>query len=181
MKQTTCGKSRKVTTLDTPAKDKILDVETKKMVQYISSTIAFSEDRRYRCWWCTLSIDAEPVGCPLGVSEDEGQKTYSTDGIFCSFNCVKAYILDKERTDVTYKTSHVLLAHMVCDMNGCVSPVSVEPAPDKRLLSEYGGFMTEDQYRHCFDRMMYTEKGVIRMFPVTTIFQEEEKLNRGTT
>ena len=166
------SRARKVTTL-APTKDKVMDTETKKMVQYISSTVNLSHGKRYRCWWCTLSIEDEPIGCPINVD----QKTYSTDGVFCSFNCVKAYINDKERLDVMYKNSHVLLGHMVCDMNGSISPVSITPAPDKRLLIEYGGYMTEDQYKHCFDRMLYTEKGIIKMYPITSIFQEEEKIS----
>jgi hypothetical protein len=184
---------RKVTTLDAPTKDKVLDVETKKMVQYVSSSVNFARGKRYRCWWCTLLIDSEPIGCPINVLHPGGptkangplseaaSKTYSTDGVFCSFNCIKAYINEKERSDVMYKNSHVLLAHMVCDMRGAVEPVSVDPAPDKRLLADYGGYMTDDQYRHCFDRMLYTEKGIIKMFPTTVIFQEEEKLNNRST
>ena len=168
---------RKVTTLDMPTKDKVLDVETKKMIEYVSSTVNLSKGKRYRCWWCTLVIDGESLGCPIGAS-CEASATYSTDGVFCSFNCVKAYINEKERTDVMYKNSHVLLAHMFCEMKGCIQPVTVTPSPEKSLLAEYGGHMTEDQYRHCFDRIVYTKKGIIKMFPTTAIFQEEEKLNR---
>lgn len=179
----TPSKARKVTTLDVPTKDKVMDQETKKIVQYVSLSVNLSGKRRHRCWWCTLLIENEPIGCPINIlHDDKDQKTYSTDGIFCSFNCVKAYINDKERLDVTYKNSHILLGNMVCDMNGFISPVTINPAPDRRLLVEYGGYMTEDQYRHCFDRMLYTEKGVIKMYPVTSIFQEEEKINsRGNT
>lgn len=174
------SRARKVTTLDV-TKDKVMDTETKKMVQYVSSSVDLSRGKHYRCWWCTLSIEDEPIGCPINVLHAEGRKTYSTDGVFCSFNCVKAYINDKERLDVTYKNSHLLLGHMACDMNGSMSPVTIYPAPDKRLLTEYGGYMTEDQYRHCFNRMLYTEKGVIKMYPVTSIFQEEEKINSKDT
>ncbi len=170
------NKQRKVTTLDTPNKDKVLDMETKKLIQYISSNINLKKGKLYKCWWCTLPIDTEPIGCPINVSFHDDSKVYSTDGAFCSFNCVKAYINEKERTDVMYKHSHGLLGHMVCDMNGAISPVSISPAPDKRLLADYGGYMTEDQYKHCFNRIMYTERGIIKMFPTTLIYEEEEKL-----
>ena len=60
-------RTRKVTTLDMPTKDKVLDTETKKMVQYVSSIVNLSTGKRYRCWWCTLTIDNEPIGCPIGV------------------------------------------------------------------------------------------------------------------
>lgn len=176
-----CAATRKVTTLDV-TKDNVMDTETKKMVQYVSSSVNLSRGKHYRCWWCTLLVQDEPIGCPINVLyDDKDKKTYSTDGIFCSFNCVKAYINDKEPVDVMYKKSHVLLGHMFCDMNGSISNVSVEPAPDKCLLAEYGGYMTEDQYRNCLGHMLYTKKGIVKMYPVTSIFQEEEKIggNRG--
>lgn len=182
MKKTdlTSNRNRKVTNLNDPTKNKILDIETKKMIHYVSSSINIDCGKRYRCWWCTLSIEHEPIGCPLNIlpSKSKDGQTYSTDGVFCSFNCVKAYIDEKEKTDATYKLSHILLANMYCDMNKCVAPITIKAAPDKRLLNLYGGFMTEDQYRHCFDRLLYTEKGIIKMFPITTIFQEEENLHR---
>jgi len=51
------------------------------------------------CWWCRYPIPEEihPLGCPVkyvkkdlhkGVNEEH----FETDGIFCSFNCVMAYI-----------------------------------------------------------------------------------------
>jgi hypothetical protein len=168
---------RKVTHLNSPSKDTFLDGDTKKIVEYVSSTIKLTKPKNQRCWWCTLKIDGRPIGCPIDVLFEEGKKTFATDGSFCSFNCVKAYINEKERFDVKFKSSHILLAHMVCDMKGIMLPVSVNPSPDKRLLIEYGGHMTEEQYRNCFDRIIYTERGIIKMFPVTVILQEEEKLN----
>lgn len=165
---------RKVTTLET--KDKVSVKETKKTVKCITSSINFSRGKQYRCWWCTLPIDAEPIGCPVNINKN---KTYSTTGCFCSFNCVKAYIIEKERTDVMYKHSHSLLAHMVCDMRGKIFPVSINPSPDKSLMSDYGGHMTEEQYKYCFDRILYTEKGIIQMFPTTSFFQEEEKITKS--
>jgi hypothetical protein len=169
------NKTRKITIIE-PTKNKILDTETKKIIQYISVSVDLTKGKKYRCWWCTLFIENEPIGCPINVKRNNEKKEYSTDGVFCSFNCVKAYINIKEKTDMTYKHSHALLAHMVCDMQGSISPVFIEPAPHKCLLSDYGGHMTEDQYRHCFNRMLYIEKGIIKMFPVTSIYQEEEKL-----
>lgn len=168
---------RKVTILNTqPIKDRVIDIETKKIIHYISSSINFRSG--YRCWWCTLLINNEPIGCPINLSYPEKVKTYSTDGVFCSFNCIKAYINDKERVDALYKASHVLLGHMICDIKGIITPVIVDPAPDKKMLAEYGGYMTEQQYKDSFDRIVHTEKGIIKMFPITTIYHEEERLKR---
>jgi len=124
---------RKITTLDGPQKNKELDMDTKKMIQYVSLSVDLTKAKRHRCWWCTLYLDKEPIGCPINITYTNGVKKYSVEGIFCSFNCVKAYINEKEQNNMMYKRGHELLGHMVCDMNGCISPVSIDPAPDKYL------------------------------------------------
>lgn len=174
------SKGRKVTPLDLKIKNKVVDTETKKIIQYISLSINLSKGMKYKCWWCTFTIDetsGQLLGCPINVTREGNKKIYSTDGVFCSFNCVKAYILQKEQFDVLYENSHILLGHMFCDMNGFITPITIEPAPDKKLLLDYGGYMTKEQYYECFNRLLYTEKGIINMYPVTTIFEEDEKIN----
>jgi hypothetical protein len=153
--------------------NKILDRDTNQIVQYVSNTANPMISKKFlRCWWCTLATGPTPIGCPLALSLTNGVKTYSTIGIFCSFNCAKAYAEDREKTDYSFKNSCNLLAQMLCDEKDRFSPVTITPAPDKNLLLEYGGHMTEDQYKACFDKLTYVKKGVIKMFPVTVAYEE---------
>jgi len=45
------------------------------------------------CWWCCHKFDSTP--CTLPTKHDPLRKRYTFTGIFCSWNCVKAYNLDK--------------------------------------------------------------------------------------
>lgn len=163
---------RKITNITTTvSKNKVLDRDTKQIVQYatITANPVTNYKRFVKCWWCTLAAGPNPIGCPLVVSADE---TYSTTGIFCSFNCAKAYAEDREKIDSSFKNSRNLLARMACIEKGRISPITITPAPDKNLLLEYGGYMTEDQYRSCFNKLTYTKKGVVKMFPTTIAYEE---------
>jgi hypothetical protein len=174
MQKSSQRKITNITTTPAFSKNKVLDRDTKQIVQYVSNVIdpATAGKRFLRCWWCTLGTGPNPIGCPLATSLDSGTKTYSTTGIFCSFNCAKAYAQDREKIDYSFKNSCSLLAQMLCEEKGRFLPVTITPSPDKNLLLEYGGHMTEDQYRSCFDKLAYTKKGVVKMFPVTVAYEE---------
>ena len=173
MQKSSQKKITNITTTQAFSKNKVLDRDTKQIVQYVSNVANPSAGKKFlRCWWCTLAAGPNPIGCPLLMSLNAGTKTYSTIGIFCSFNCAKAYAEDREKTDYSFKNSCGLLAQMLCDEKERVMPVTITSSPDKNLLLEYGGHMTEDQYRSCFDKLTYTRRGVIKMFPVTVAYEE---------
>ena len=102
---------------------------------------------------------------------------YSTDGIFCSFNCCKAFIKDNKHNKL-YENSDMLLNKMYQDMYD-VKTIVINPAPHWRLLNEYGGYLTIQQFRDNFNKTTYESHGVIRntdiFKPIATLF--EEKLN----
>lgn len=184
-------RQKNITTLK-PLKNKILDLETKRLVSYISITSKLLKDKIYNCWWCTLLIDGNPIGCPLSLKittdADETKKeivTYYTDGLFCCFNCVKAYIMEHGEHDAKYKDSVRLLAMMIFDYNRTElektkqrffsDPITITPSPPWRFLSQYGGHVTPQQYREMINRMIYKEKGIVQLQPITTLYEEDEK------
>jgi hypothetical protein len=85
---------------------------------------------------------------------------YETDGVFCSFNCVKAFILDNKHNKL-YDHSMVLLHKMYNEMNG-TSNATFDSAPSWRLLREYGGNMDIHLFRNSFNRIDYVDFGVIK-------------------
>lgn len=156
---------------------KFINATTKKPTNTVQITPILQPDRDYNCWWCTLSA-SNPVGCPIKYlpvydkkdrqREKVIEKKYVTQGIFCCFNCAKAYALAKSH-DATYRNSVKLIADMSDNPR-------IQPAPDMMLLSQYGGDMREEQYRASFDRILYINDGTLEMFPVTTIFIEKENM-----
>lgn len=182
-------RQKNITTLK-PIKNKILDLETKRHFNYLSITTKTVKDKIYNCWWCTLPIEDDPIGCPLSMqcalaasppvgsttqSPEGSQITYYTDGLFCCLNCIKAYIMEHGEHDAKYKDSIRLLAMMACDNEQIQDPLTISPSPPWRFLQQYGGHLTVDQYREMIGRMIYKEKGIIQIQPITTLYEEDEK------
>jgi len=161
---------KKITKFQT-TKRAIVDSETKSIIQCLTASVKVNKDRTYHCWWCTLSIDESPVGCPF---KRQANALYATDGIFCSFNCVKAYILDNVVKDSKFKDSARLLSLMAMENQSIEKPVNIVPSIHWRFLIQYGGHLTPDQYRQMQNRVTYIEKGIIHMHPIVTLFEEVE-------
>jgi hypothetical protein len=102
---------------------------------------------------------------------------YETDGIFCSFNCIMAFILDNKHIRI-YDDSIMLLNKMYNDFLK-VNNASISPAPSWRLLIEYGGHLNINDFRNNFNKIEYEYHGIIRKIPtqesIGTIFEQKFK------
>ena len=92
-----------------------------------------------------------------------GEEYYVTDGVFCSFNCVRAFIEDRKHI-VKYRDSKVLLNRMYNDMIGGKCSV-IESAPNWRLLNVYGGPMTINEFRNNFNKVDFEYHGDVKKIP----------------
>lgn len=79
---------------------------------------------------------------------------YITDGTFCSFNCAYAYILANEE-NAEYVLSKSLLTKMYENIFN--TEFTIFPAPDWRLLQQYGGHLTIDEFREQFNKIEYID------------------------
>ena len=79
---------------------------------------------------------------------------YVTDGIFCSFNCAYAFIQNNEGNP-EYNLSKSLLIAMYEKLFGV--DFTIFPAPDWRLLTQYGGHLSIDEFREQFNRIEYID------------------------
>ena len=79
---------------------------------------------------------------------------YIVDGCFCSFNCVYAYILENN-TNIEYIYSTSLLAEMYQEL--FKQEFDIMPAPNWRLLIQYGGSLTIDEFREQFNKVEYKD------------------------
>ena len=98
------------------------------------------------CWYCRHHIPAEwhPVGIPVRFERD--QDLFEVEGIFCSFNCIVAYL--SEHSEYRYKDSTVLLSMMYRRIFNIVKHITdINPSPSWKLLKEYGGHLSIDDYR----------------------------------
>ena len=127
------------------------------------------------CWWCRHSFNSRPIGCPTSYYpcssdcvdtarvkeklEDAGLPTdtldfFETDGMFCSFPCVKAYILDKG-AKAKYKNSAGLLSLLFKLVHGMY--MEIPRAPSWMVLKAYGGHLTILEFRATFGKLAYEE------------------------
>lgn len=99
---------------------------------------------------------------------------YVTDGIFCSFNCCLAFILENFR-DPLYKDSEQLLYKMYADVFGGPAE-KITPANHWRTLAIYGGKVSIGKFRQNLESIEYAAQGVIKMRPIAHIYEEKYKL-----
>jgi hypothetical protein len=110
------------------------------------------------------------------------EEYYETDGIFCSFNCCKAFIKDNKHINI-YDHSDNLLNKLYIDMNisetTTLKNIKINPAPHWRLLKDYGGHLSINEFRDNFNKCTYDFYGTIKsqsLFkPIGMLF--EEKIN----
>jgi hypothetical protein len=85
-----------------------------------------------------------------------GEPYYITDGIFCSFNCIIAFI-DDNKHNIMYANSKVLLNKLYKDVTG--KRCEIEHAPHWRLLQQYGGKLSINEFRSSFNNIEYVFQG----------------------
>ena len=126
------------------------------------------------CWYCRHSFTTMPLGIPLrycrpnSITEKhrieekfklcnystESLDFFETEGLFCSFPCMKAYICDSRET-VRYKDSPSLISMMHLMLFGVV--VDLPRANPWKTLKDYQGHLTIEEYRETPGRLKYTE------------------------
>ena len=99
---------------------------------------------------------------------------YLTDGIFCSFNCTLAFIKDNTH-DILYKESYSLLHCMYYDLVG--KKISkIIPSPHWRLLKDFGGSMSIEEYRNSLNlinyKFMFNIRDIRDMKGISKIYKE---------
>ena len=82
------------------------------------------------------------------------QNFYLVDGIFCSFNCCYAFILEQKNNPL-YNKSAMYLKKMYYDLFQYDN--DLEPAPSWRLLQSYGGDLSIADFRKNFYKIDYNE------------------------
>lgn len=188
-------------TSNTPLKSVEMQNEFNEIRNHYHSTTNDMKNRH--CYWCHHPFDSQPVYCPIRLKDPKikttyvsgiNKETYSitehvtlgnlspkenqtvekdhyeylTDGIFCSFNCCLAYIQDNTHNPLYNHSKNYL--HFIYNINK-----TLIPAPHWKMLQEYGGPMTIDNYRRSFDHLEITHKGFV-VHPITSVFEENIRL-----
>ena len=101
------------------------------------------------CYYCRHSFNTKPLSLPVKYNIKE--KYFDCDGIYCSFNCMLAF-LHETNTNYLYKDSYSYIYTLYKMLNGKSPPKNkIIQAPSWRMLKNYGGTLTIEEYRKTFD------------------------------
>lgn len=100
---------------------------------------------------------------------------YLTDGVFCSFNCIKSYLEDNKKNEL-YQNSTMYLNTIYKKLTNN-NYYEIIPAPDWKTLDVYGGFKTIEEFREELNSIEYKDKGILKqMQSVSYLFEKNFKI-----
>ena len=124
-----------------------------------------------RCWHC---VDRFSESGPVPLVHDVHSETniYSVYGIFCSFSCAKAYLLDQ--LQFSHGNKFLMLDEFAETVYGIKDPIL--PAPPRQRLKIFGGDLTYEEFHS--DRAVHVIMSPPMIsFPETYLRQNEKIQN----
>ena len=105
------------------------------------------------CWHCRHSLPKEwqPLGLPLKYKKLE--ETFECEGMFCSFNCMSAFLAESHC--YRHTNSSVLMLMMYRKLFKCNYNFKIVPAPSWKLLKAYGGHLSIEEFQKSFQHVEY--------------------------
>jgi hypothetical protein len=95
------------------------------------------------CWWCCHKFNNCP--CTLPTKYDSLRKRFQFVGIFCSWNCTKAY--NFERNDHRKYERSQLITLLIQQLYGIVNAINIKAAPPRQTLKMFGGYLDISEFR----------------------------------
>ena len=92
------------------------------------------------CWWCCHPPPKGVQFLHMPFKQVVETKRYKTVGNFCSWECMKAYAIDKYKTHVSG-----VICMYIRSMRDGKSPLRA--APSRLCLKEFGGTLTIEDFR----------------------------------
>ena len=119
------------------------------------------------CWWCCHTFTGCP--CTLPTKYDSMRKRYNFVGIFCSWNCTKAYNFSLSDSKKSERSCFITL--LVQQMYGITQAIRIKHAPPRQCLKMFGGYMDISQFRDTnssVDRYSMNKISYTFMYPEIT-------------
>lgn len=101
---------------------------------------------------------------------------FEGEGTFCSFNCAVAYVSDNY--SIKYKNTGMLINKLYKHIFGFLPKEKIVPSPSWKMLKDYGGEFTIEEYRKSFQIIDYSYNWqYLKNFPngpVSELFLEKK-------
>lgn len=163
----TCSNSCTFGFLDPDKKSKRWIVTMKDALKNTVLPQEFSSPMK--CWWCHSSFNENPLGCPIKFVPL--QEYYLTKGYFCCWECVMAFA-ESVRVKPEFHECIQLTYHM---FHACGGEGKITPAPHFSLKQEYGGPLTNEEYKGRHETYHPTGNSYVYMVPVGELFEVVSK------
>ena len=112
------------------------------------------------CWWCTEPFDTVSISLP--VNQNHISKKYIHHGIFCSWNCSKAFSFNQKDYKVGVRNDYI--NSIVRSIYGKF--IHVDPALPRYRLTKFGGDLTIQQFRN-FQYLDKNSRDIVKVTPLT--------------
>ena len=125
-------------------------IESLKKIKVITTTLGQVKDSAIWpgtcdvcCWWCCHPFEGSP--CTLPTKYDPLRKRFTFCGLFCSWNCVKAYNFD--RNDHKKYECSSLISLLIQQIHGIRYALGIKPSPPRQTLKMFGGYLDINEFR----------------------------------
>ena len=123
--------------------DSIKKIRVVTTIKNIHDMTEWPETTNVCCWWCCHQFTNCP--CTLPTKYDPLRKRFQFIGLFCSWNCTKAY--NFERNDHRRYERSELITLLIQKMYGIVNAINIKCAPPRQTLKIFGGYLDIDEFR----------------------------------
>jgi hypothetical protein len=107
----------------------------------------------------------------LQNKENISEEYFNCEGVFCSFNCMSSYCREQNINNIKYRESFMLILMMYKKFFGKI-PYKLQDAPSWKLLEEFGGHLTIEEFRKSFQTVKYTDNNRYFIRIVPQMFEE---------
>lgn len=115
-----------------------------------------------------ISKDRETTSEEITITDGN---YYESDGAFCSFNCVMAFINDNKHKSL-YRLSKQLLLKIYNEICNTKCETII-PSPDWRLLEDYGGILSISKFREGMSKLDYDYQGETHFIGIGRLYEEK--------
>jgi hypothetical protein len=141
------GNKKYIPGVEAPEKSNSDCVKQLRVVTTLQDTVTdehWPEKTNVHCWWCCHPFECSP--CTLPTKYDPHRKRFTFTGIFCSWNCTKAYNFNLIDCKKYERSGFITL--LIQQLYGLPYAINIKAAPPKQCLKMFGGYMDIEQFRN---------------------------------
>ena len=134
-----------------------------KIPTYFTTLSEWTKTTNLACWYCNRTFKTRPWFEPQSIEplNDSSEKKNDTSenaviiavhGVFCSCNCVRAYI-NLHTSSLSDRLNKIAMLKYVYEIFNGKSIPDIQPSPPPTEMLMYGGSLSSTQYQQKIDHL----------------------------